>query len=274
MKIAIVTDSSYGKGKLYDNLYIAPLLINLDGTESIEDTADFTKEQFLNLIKKNSLKTSQTPIGKIIELYDNLLKEYDQIVVCGLAKSLSGQHNGYLLAAEEPQFKDKVFIINSNGVSIILEHEIARIVALIDQGKTGPEILTAINDINNAYECYILPKSWDTFVKSGRISRIKAMIVTTLKINIVLKVQDDKIVFDSKHRGFFSSVKFIVNSLKAVSPTDMIDVAYGYLDDETVTKVKEIIANAGFKINLWSELPKTILVNTGPETLAFSIWKK
>ncbi|WP_425379370.1 DegV family protein [Spiroplasma endosymbiont of Stenodema calcarata] len=272
MKIAILTDSSYGTGKTYDNLYKISLPIILPDLKIIEDDKNFTDKKFLEIINKNFLKTSQTPFEKIIETLKNLLTKYDQVIICGLAKNLSGQYNQYLLATKYLELSDRIFVIDSNGVSIILERQVMLIQKLIKENKEGKEIQQILNNKNQDYDCYILSKSWDNLIRSGRITKLKGFFAKTLKFNFVIKVQNEKLVFDSKHRSLLAALKYILTNLK-VHQVKEIDVAYGFIEENILKKMKKIISEYDFKINLYSKLPKIIMCNTGVKTLAFGVWK-
>ncbi|AUM62711.1 DegV family protein [Spiroplasma monobiae] len=273
MKIAVLTDSSYKLESNISNVFIVPLSINISAEKSIKDDKSLSDEEFLKIINKN-IKTSQTAFGQLEETIENILKAYDQVIICGIAKVLSGQYNSYLLMQREEKFKNKIFVIDSDGVSIILEKQIKDIITLIDQGKTCLEIKKFIEEDKKNYECFIIPKKWTTMVASGRISKFKGFIASTLKVAVVLKVADEKIVLDSKQRSFFIGIKYILTELKSKVPNlKTIDVACGLFDQNTIDKVKSLISESGLKINLWSNLTRTIMINTGEETFAFCAWK-
>ncbi|WP_338984328.1 DegV family protein [Spiroplasma endosymbiont of Diplazon laetatorius] len=273
MKIAILTDSSYGLTSNIKDVFITPLSINISGEKSIKDDLNLSNEDFLKIIN-NNLKTSQTAFGELEETIENILKNYDQVIICGVAKALSGQYNSYLNFASQEKFKNKVFVIDSDGVSIILEKQIKDISDLINKGMSSKEIKDFIEKDKKNYECFIIPKKWNTMVASGRISKLKGLIATTLKVAVVLKVADEKIVLDSKQRSFFIGVKYILNELKTkIKDLKKIDVACGIFDNSVIEKVKSIIKDCGLEINLWSPLTKTIMINTGEQTFAFCGWR-
>ncbi|QHX36717.1 DegV family protein [Spiroplasma sp. BIUS-1] len=273
MKIAILTDSSFGLKSNIKDLYIIPLSINLNAEKSIKDDDKLTDKEFLKIINTH-IKTSQSPYGELENMIENILKDYDQLIICGIAKALSGQYNSYLSFANQDKFKDKVFVIDSDGVSIILEKQIKDIRYLIDKGLTSQEIKDFIEKDKKNYECYIIPRKWTTMVASGRISKLKGLIASTLKVSVVLKVADEKIVLDSKQRSFLIGIKYILSELKSkVKDLKVIDVACGIFEQDIIDKVKDIIKSFDLEINLWSDLTKSIMINTGEQTMAFCAWR-
>lgn len=275
MKIAVITDSSFGKLENKNpDLYFVPLIFNASSTIQYSDDNNLTLELFLSLMNENNnLKTSQTPTGIMLDLWDKLLTKYDQIIFCGIAKELSGQYNTYKILSNEQKYKDKVFIINSNGVSIILEHQINLIFQLIKDNKNIETIIKIITDNNNHYETYIIPKNWSRLKQSGRVSKFSVWLAQTLKIILILKAQDGKIVVDSKQRTFTKAIKYALENIKDKIPNlKKIDVAYGITNEKTLNLVKKIITNYNLEIGLWSPISKTIMIHTGIETFAFGGW--
>lgn len=275
MKIAVITDSSFGN---FDNknpdLYFVPLIFTASQAIQYFDDDNLTLEVFLSLMNENSnLKTSQTPIGIMLELWDQLLTRYDQIIFCGIAKSLSGQYNTYKILSNNQKYKNRVFIINSNGVSIILEHQINWIFQLIKNNKDGKTIIKMIEDGNNQYETYIIPKNWGRLKQSGRVSKFNVWLAQTLKIILILKNKNGKIIVDSKQRTFTKAIKYALENIKNKIPNlKIIDVAYGITNQKTLELIKRIIANYNLEIGLWSPISKTIMIHTGIETFAFCGW--
>ena len=89
MKIAVVTDSNSGITQAQAKemgITVLPMPFMIDGETYYEDIT-LTQEQFYQRLKDNSdISTSQPTPDSIMKLWDELLKEYDQIV-------LSRQHH-------------------------------------------------------------------------------------------------------------------------------------------------------------------------------------
>ena len=93
MKIAIVTDSNSGitqaqAGEL--GISVLPMPFMIDGETYFEDIT-LTQEQFYEKLAQNAdISTSQPSPESVMELWDSLLKEYDEIVHIPMSSSLSG----------------------------------------------------------------------------------------------------------------------------------------------------------------------------------------
>ena len=91
-KIAIVTDSNSGitqeMGKTM-GIHVIPMPFFIDGELFLEDIT-LTQEEFYKRLGEDSdISTSQPSPGEVMECWDELLKEYDEIVLRDAGKSAS-----------------------------------------------------------------------------------------------------------------------------------------------------------------------------------------
>ncbi|WP_338969609.1 DegV family protein [Spiroplasma endosymbiont of Labia minor] len=275
MKIAILTDSCLGGDPhKYSNMTIIPLMITKEDGTQIYDDENFNKDDFYNLLEKEALKTSQTITGDVINAYDKMLEKYDQVVVMLLSKGLSGQYQTALMLANEEKYKNKIFVVDTNGVSIVMEHLIDRVYDFIEQGLNGTQIKEKIESLNNKFVGFIIPKNLKTLVRGGRISKAAAGFAKLLKINPILRYngQIDKF---SKERTFKKAVRLVLAQIqKEIPGITQIDLTYSRSPKETIDLVHGIINDSGLIINLERDLSNVIAAHTGTETFAFIAWMK
>lgn len=91
-KIAIVTDSNSGitqaRGKEL-GIYVLPMPFFIDGNIYYEDIT-LTQEQFYEKLGADSdISTSQPSPGNVMELWEKILKDYDEIVCIPMSSGLS-----------------------------------------------------------------------------------------------------------------------------------------------------------------------------------------
>ncbi|AGR41566.1 DegV family protein [Spiroplasma taiwanense] len=270
MKIAILIDSSAGIKNIneYKDLFLVPLMITKENGEQIADDQNLLEDEFYELNNLQVLKTSQTITGNMLEKWDNLLKEYDQVVCLLISKGLSGQYNTFKMFSKEEEYNQKVFVIDTNGVSIIIKRQIEIVNKLIEQNKNGQEILDIMEEKYNNFKGYIIPKSLNQLVRGGRISKAAAGLAKILKITPILKY-DGTIDKQGKTRTFKKAVEEAISLLRSSSNLEIIDVAYSKSSDEIINLVKEIIEKSGLKIGLFEKIPNVVTCHTGEETFAF-----
>ena len=91
-KIAVVTDSNSGitqeKGKEL-GVHVIPMPFYIDGELFLEDIT-LTQEAFYEKLARDcEISTSQPAPGEVMEFWDKLLKEYDEIVHIPMSSGLS-----------------------------------------------------------------------------------------------------------------------------------------------------------------------------------------
>ncbi|AUM62950.1 DegV family protein [Spiroplasma monobiae] len=275
MKIAIITDSSSGIPNIsaVKDLFLVPLMISKEDGSQVADDESFKSDEFYELNDSQILKTSQSVPGMMMSKWDELLKEYDQIVCILLSKGLSGQYNTCKMLSKEDEYNGKVFVADSNGVSTVLRIQVELALKLANEGKTGEEIEKAIEESNDKFSLLIIPKSLDQLVRGGRISKAAAGLAKFLKITPILSY-DGKIDKHGKERTFKKAIEESINHLKEFGKNTFIDVSYSRIDAEHLEVVKNLIKDAGFEIRLFDELPNTVICHTGRQTVALATWKK
>ncbi|ATZ18570.1 fatty acid-binding protein DegV [Williamsoniiplasma somnilux] len=275
MKIAILTDSSYdGKEKDYKDLYVIPLMISKQNSEQIYDDGNLSKDAFYEMLDGEALKTSQTLPGDMMKMWDKLLSEYDQVIFSPISKGLSGQFNTYRMLSEtEEAYKGKIFVADTNGVSVVAQQQIRNIAMWIAENKTGFEILELAKLHSQKFVAFIVPKTVETLKRGGRIGSSAAALAKMLKIVPILRY-DGEIEKEQVARTFkkaiLESIAFLKKECKGIKK---IDLSYSRTPDETITFVKSLIEKEGLKINIESELTNVICAHTGRETIALVGWK-
>ena len=92
-KVAIVTDSNSGisqeKAKEM-GIYVLPMPFLINGKEYLDGVDLFPKEFYEYLEKDADVSTSQPSPDSVMELWDRLLEEYDEIVHIPMSSGLSG----------------------------------------------------------------------------------------------------------------------------------------------------------------------------------------
>ena len=88
-KIAIVTDSNSGISQAQAKemgIYVVPMPFLINGKEYLDGVNLFPAEFYQFLEENADVSTSQPSPDAVMKLWDELLKEYDEIV---------GEHAGY-----------------------------------------------------------------------------------------------------------------------------------------------------------------------------------
>lgn len=196
MKIAIVTDSNSGitqSEAKQMGITVVPMPVLIDGEQYFEDLT-LTQEQFYEKLKddKISVSTSQPSAFDVGELWNNLLKEYDKIIHIPMSSGLSETcHTLSHLA--ETEYKDKVYVIDNQRISITMRQSVIDALNMVKDGKTAEEIRDWLMDTKMQSSIYIMVATLKYLKKGGRLTPAVAAIGTLLKIKPVLQIQGFKL---------------------------------------------------------------------------------
>ncbi|GHP12764.1 hypothetical protein YK48G_01890 [Lentilactobacillus fungorum] len=247
-KVKIVTDSSVQLSdeevKQYD-ITVVPLTVMIDGTVYVErDTIN--NEQFVPkmLAAKDLPKTSQPPVGKFIEAFDEAGKDGSQVLCINMLQAISGTVHAAEQAATLS--KSDVEVVDSEFTDRGLSFQVLAAAKLAQEGADRQTILNTIAKIRQNTKLYLCVMTLDNIVKGGRLHPIAGAITNFLNLKLGLQVADGKLKVISKGRGDKSLRKFfgkIIDDMKNTKAIKMIGVSYVTETDvlkDTVQQLKEL----------------------------------
>ena len=193
-KVGIVTDNSCGlTAEEAQNLGIKmtyiPFLI--DGEEYSEDK-NLTRELFYEKLNSSaSVSTSQPNQETVKQTWNEMLKEYDEIVYIPLSSGLSSScQTAEFLSLE---YNGKVQVINNKRVSVTLKLAVLEAVQLAKEGKSAREIKQYLENTSLNSSIYIMVPTLKYLKKGGRVTAAAAAIGSLLSIKPVLQIQGEKL---------------------------------------------------------------------------------
>lgn len=194
-KVAIVTDSNSGitqsQVKDHEGLYVIPMPFTIGGEEYFEDINLTQQEFYQKLLSNEDISTSQPSIGGIVELWENLLKEYDEVVHIPMSSALSMSCETAKNFAK--QFDGKVQVVDNHAISVTLKESVFDALKLAKKGVAAKEIKELIEENRKNSSIYIMVSTLKYLKKGGRITPAAAAIGTLLKIKPVLQIQGGKL---------------------------------------------------------------------------------
>lgn len=199
--IAIITDSNSGIGQEQARemgIYVLPMPFTIDGKEYFEGIS-LTQEEFYQKLNDDAdIATSQPSPHAVLELWDNLLKEYKEILHIPMSSGLSGSYQtAHALAAD---YNGRVEIVNNQRISITQRQSVLDALKLAQAGKTAKEIRERLEAVKLESSIYITVATLKYLKKGGRITPAAATIGTLLRIKPILQIQGDKLDAFSKAR--------------------------------------------------------------------------
>jgi len=214
-KVAIVTDSNSGitqkRGEEL-GIYVLPMPFFIDGELYLEDIT-LSQEQFYEKLGADSeISTSQLSPGDVMDLWDKLLEDYDEIVCIPMSSGLSSTCETALSLAQD--YDEKVQVVNNQRISVTQEQSVYDAIKLRDEGKSAAEIRQVLEKEKMQASIYITVDTLKYLKKGGRITPAAAAIGTVLNLKPVLQIQGEKLDAFAKVRGWKAAKKTMLNAIE------------------------------------------------------------
>lgn len=277
----IIVDSSSGirTGEI-PHVYMTPLHIikNENGVETqYKDLVEITTEEVIKVqqSKKASFKSSQSSLGEMIEMLEDLTKKYQTIYVWPISKGLSSSYNTWNMAKEE--FKNSnIIVIDSGHINISIKNHVQQMSKMILENRSEQEILDYIKNNENNWAGVLIVNDLTELKNGGRISSFKAFFAKTLKLNILISY-DGELDFLDKEKDFDKTIDKVLQYIDIKTDFKKFGIKNSYIystyiDEEKNKKLMEIMSKKiNFQIKEWYYFPAVIALHTGGGTFALFI---
>lgn len=284
MKTAIVTDSNSGITQKQGEelgIFVLPMPFMIDGQTYFEDI-DLTHEEFYSRLEKGAdISTSQPSPADVTELWDRILKEYDEIVHIPMSSGLSSSCQTARLLAED--YEDKVYVVDNHRISVTQRQAAVDARDLAAKGWSGNQIKTILEEAARDSMIYITGDTLKYLKKGGRITTAAAALGTILRIKPILAIDGGKLDAFSKARTMNQARSTMLKALERDLAERMEDAGAEktYLEiahtsnEEMAREFEEQIR----EIYPWAEiytdrLSLSIACHIGPGSLACACTKK
>lgn len=283
-KVAILTDSNSGitqeeAKKL--GIYVFPTPVYIDD-EVFYEGVDLTTEQFFARQAEGAeIKTSMPVVGDVIDKWESLLEEYDEVVYIPLSSGLSSSCDTAIMLAED--YDGKVQVVNNQRISVTMKLSVFDAKTLADAGKSAAEIKEILEAMKFESTIYIMVDTLEYLKKGGRITPAAAAIGSLLKIKPVLQIRGEKLDSFAKARTIKQAKQIMMDAIAQ----DMKEVLHDPTGEDTIiamahTQNEEEIAK--FKEEVEERFPGHDIIvdplslvvssHIGPGALAVTCTKK
>jgi DegV family protein with EDD domain len=283
-KVGIITDSNSGitqKQAKDLGLYVLPMPFMVNEETYFEDISLSQEEFYERLANGDNVVTSQPSPESVMNLWDSVLKECDEIVHIPMSSGLSGSCQSAMMLAQD--YEGKVQVVNNQRISVTQRQSALDALQLAKDGKSAEEIKTFLEEDRFNSSIYIMLDTLYYLKKGGRITPAAAALGTLLKLKPVLQIQGDKLDAFAKARTSSQGKSIMINAIK----NDMINRFGGADKDniwlqiahshnvEAAEALKEELLGIfpGFDIHI-DPLSLSIACHIGPGSLAIACCKK
>ena len=202
-RTAIVTDSNSGitqeRGKEL-GIHSLPMPFYINEELYFEDITLTQEEFYEKLTNDADISTSQPSPADVLDLWDKLLKEYDEIVYIPMSSGLSSSCETAISLSRE--YGEKVQVVDNQRISVTQSKSVEDAMKLAEEGKNAKEIKEILEAEKRESSIYITVDTLKYLKKGGRITAAAAAIGTVLNLKPVLQIQGGKLDAFAKVRGW------------------------------------------------------------------------
>lgn len=229
-KVGIITDSNSGITQKQANelgIFVLPMPFMVNEETFFEDISLSQEEFYERLANGDDVVTSQPSPESVMNLWDKVLKEYDEIVHIPMSSGLSGSCQSAMMLAQD--YDGKVQVVNNQRISVTQRQSVMDALKLAGQGKNAAEIKDFLEKDKFNSSIYIMLDTLYYLKKGGRITPAAAALGTLLKLKPVLQIQGDKLDAFAKARTTSQGKTIMMNAIK----NDMIN-RFGGVDKDKI----------------------------------------
>ena len=215
-KIAIITDSNSGitqKEAQQLGITVLAMPFYIDEQLFLEDITLTQEEFYKRLAEDANISTSQPSPADVMEAWEKLLEEYDEVVHIPMSSGLSNScQTAFALARE---FHDRVQVVDNQRISVTQRQSVLDAMELAKAGKDAVQIKELLEKEAGESSIYITLETLKYLKKGGRITPAAAALGTVLNLKPVLQIQGDKLDAFSKARGKKQAKRTMLQAMKA-----------------------------------------------------------
>ncbi|RGG66176.1 DegV family protein [Eubacterium sp. AF17-7] len=276
-KTGILTDSHSGitqeeAKKL--GIYVLPMPFYINDQCHYEGK-DISREEFIELLKNDeNVSTSQPSPEAVMNLWDEILKEYEELVYIPISSGLSGSCSTAMAMAQNDDYDGKVFVVDNGRVSTPMKQSVLDAIELFNEGCSAKEIKNRLEDAKGKMGIFVAVDDLKYLKKGGRISSSVALVGGMLKVKPILKFDIGTLDSFKNCRGLIKAKTVMIEEVKRIVTTDYAEdfekgnvhiLAASSADEEETKKWVNEIQEAFPEIKvLWDYLPMGITCHIGP----------
>ena len=284
--VAVLTDSNSGITQncakaLGISVLPMPFYIN---DELFYEDITLTQEEFYRHLEDDAeIHTSMPVVGEVLDRWDSLLKDYDEVVYIPMSSGLSSSCATAKTLAED--YDGRVQVVDNQRISVTQRQSVLDAVRLAELGYDAAGIKEYLERTKFDSSIYIYVPTLKYLKKGGRVTPAAAALGTLLRIKPVLQIQGEKLDAFAKCRTMKASKTTMLKAieddirdrfaLESEPDKYWISGAYsGARDEEVEQWVSEIQEVYPGKQIIMQPLSLSVSCHIGPGALAVTVSKK
>lgn len=201
-KVAVVTDSNSGISVAEGEglgIYVVPMPINIDGKVYFEGL-NLSQEYFYQRLTAGAeMFTSQPSPADTLELWNRILRGYDQLVYIPMSAGLSSTYATARMMAED--YQGRVQVVDNRRISVTQRQSVRDAMAMVNQGMDARTIRQTLEMQAADASIFLMVDTLKYLRRGGRVSGVEAFAGAMLNIKPVLSIGEGKLEAVGKVRG-------------------------------------------------------------------------
>ncbi len=214
-KVAVMTDSNSGITQIQAKefgIVVLPMPFFINEELFLEDITLSQEEFYKRLGEDADISTSQPAPADVMDAWDKLLEEYEEVVYIPMSSGLSSSCETAIMLADD--YEGKVQIVNNQRIAVTQRRSVLDAMELAEDGKSATEIKTILEDEAFNSSIYITVETLKYLKKGGRITPVAAAIGSVLNLKPVLQIQGEKLDAYAKVRGKKAARRTMLEAMK------------------------------------------------------------
>ncbi|MGI6053485.1 MAG: DegV family protein [Clostridium sp.] len=215
--VGIATDSYSGISsreaeRLGIKVLAMPFYVN---GECFYENQSLSRDEFFQRLQEGAdVKTSQPSPAAVIELWDEMLEEYEELVYIPMSSGLSGSCMTAQGLAGEEAYEGRVFVADVGRVATPMHRSVLDALELAAEGFSAEEIRDALEESRDRMVIYVGLQTLEHLKRGGRISASAQVIGTILNIKPVMKFDVGTLDVYKKCRGFSRAREAMIEAMR------------------------------------------------------------
>ncbi len=275
-KIALVTDSTADlTPELIEKHDIKVIPLNvIFGEESLKDNQITPAEFYARLEREEQLpRTSQPSPEEFINLYQELLKDYQEIISIHISSALSGTVNSARLAREK--LEGSIHIVDTRNISLGAAFMVLEAAEYIQENLKTTEILQHLQKTRQKIETVFTLNTMEYLYKGGRIGKVSSLLGAALNIKPVIRVNEEGIYVPygktRNQKKALEKIAFFFQEKAGNQPIKRLAVAQGQAQEAGDFLARTLSESLKKPVDILTSVGPIIGVHTGPGTVGAAI---
>ena len=276
----MVTDTSADLPREYlekNDIAVLSLAYIIDGgTYTWDNPMD--EHEFYDRMRNGSMPTtSQVNVADAAALFEELIKEYDEILCVSFSSGLSGTYNSTAIAAREVCEEHpgkKIRVVDTKAASLGQGLMVDYALKMRAEGKSVDETADFLEANYNHFVHVFTVDDLNHLYRGGRVSKATAFVGTLANIKPILHVDDEgHLINIGKVRGRKKSLIELVNLMEKklgdhLKENDRVFISHGDSIEDAEFVAQEVKKRFGIESFLSNYVGPTVGAHSGPGTIA------